>query len=172
MRSLACTLLFLLLFPAAGSAQTSQFDPVVFLSTLNIYQYYGRGNVRVPEGMQSSLVDSVVSNSMTVAFSMLLQTDSADTWKMWLDFDADRYYRPRLTRIFAQRPVGEKEIDPFSKLRDWVETVQKGNIGERVTDEEGTVSWQWMKRTDYYLTIRKVATDTGDWLTLSLALGD
>lgn len=163
---------FLLLFPLTLPAQTQQdYDPVVYLSTVKIHQYYGQGNIRVPEGMNSAMVDSVVSNNMTLGFSMLLSSDSAGAWTMWLDFDSDRYYRPRLTRIFAQRPVGKDEHAPFTELRQWVEAVQKPNIGDvaHESEEEDLVSWPWLRRTDYYLTIRRVDSETGAWLTLDLS---
>lgn len=162
--------LLLLLFPPALSAQTQQgFDPVVYLSTVKIHQYYGQGNIRIPEDMNSAMVDSVVSNNMTLGFSVLLSSDSAGTWKMWLDFDADRYYRPRLTRIFAQRPVGKDEYAPFAELRQWVEAVQKSNLGNVAHESEELVSWPWLRRTGYVLTIRSVDSETGAWLTLDLS---
>lgn len=162
--------LILLLVSLAFPAKAQQdFDPVVFLSTLKIHQYYGQGNIRVPEGMNSVMIDSVVSNNMTLGFSVLLSSDSAGAWKMWLDFDADRYYRPRLTRIFAQRPVGKDENAPFAELRQWVEAVQKPNIGEAVQETEDLVSWPWQRRTEYYLTIRRVDSEPGVWLTIDLS---
>ncbi len=162
--------LLLLLFAPTLNAQTQQgFDPVVYLSTVKIHQYYGQGNIRVPEGMNTSMIDSVVSNNMTLGFSILLTSDSAGAWKLWLDFDADRYYRPRLTRIFAQRPVGPDEQAAFAELRQWVEAVQKRNLGEVSQENEDTVSWPWLQRTDYALTIRRVDSGTGVWLTLDLS---
>ena len=159
-------LFVLLVFPARAQ---QAFDPVVYLSTLKIHQYYGQGNVRVPEGMHAVMVDSVVSNDMTLGFSILLSSDSAGAWKIWLDFDADRYYRPRLTRIFAQRPVGREENAPFAELRRWVTAVQQPNLGEVARESEDLVSWPWMQRTDYYLTIRRVHSDAEVWLTLDLS---
>ncbi|MBN1448212.1 MAG: hypothetical protein JXA28_09805, partial [Bacteroidetes bacterium] len=148
-------LVILLLLPLSARSQL-RFDPVVFLSTVNIHQYYGEGNIRVPDGVHSRLVDSVYSNNTTVGFSMLLSTDSTGAWTVWLDFDADRYSRPRLSRIFAQRPVGEEEVGAFPELRRWIETVQRANIGQAVQEDEDVVAWPWQRRTDYWLTIRRL----------------
>lgn len=157
---------------AADSASHSQshgFDPAVFLSTLRINQNFGEGNVRVPKGTRATLVDSVFSNDLCVYFSMRLEPDSGEGWSTWLDFDADRYYRPLLTRIFAQRRVPEGQDDPLQKFRAWVEVVQKNNLGEATADDGTHVSWPWLTRTAYALTIRLVEEQGERWLTLSLA---
>jgi hypothetical protein len=161
---------FVLVLPVSASSQV-RFDPVVFLSTVSIHQYYGEGSIRVPDGVYSRLVDSVSSNDMTVGFSMLLSSDSAGAWTVWLDFDADRYNQPRLSRVFAQRPVGAEEVGAFPELRHRVETVQSANIGEAVQEDEDLVSWPWQRRTDYSLTIRRLRTEGGAWLTLDVSRG-
>jgi len=157
---------------AADSASHSQshgFDPAVFLSTLRINQNFGEGNVRIPKGTRATLVDSVFTNDLCVYFSMRLEPDSGEGWSTWLDFDADRYYRPLLTRIFAQRRVEDGQDNPLQKFRDWVEVVQQRNLGEATVDDDACVSWPWLTRTAYALTIRLVEEQGERWLTLSLA---
>jgi hypothetical protein len=154
---------------SASRSQSHGFDPVVFLSTLRINQYFGEGKVRIPQGMRVTLVDSAFSNDICVYFSMRLEPDSAEGWTTWLDFDADRYYRPRLSRIFAQRRLPEGQEDAFQKYRAWVEVVQKSNLGEATVREDAIVSWPWLTHTAYTLTIRRIEEQGAHWLTLSLA---
>jgi len=146
----------------------SNFDPVVFLSTLKINQFHGRGNIRPPTGTRAVLVDSVRSNEMTIGFSMFIEPDSGDGWNMWIDFDADRYYRPRLVRVFAQRRVEDGERDAFSALQNWVQAVQGKNIGDPAESDEGVVRWPWLRNTDYYLVVRSIQQHDSQWLTMAL----
>lgn len=169
MRSIVLLFLVLTAAPGRGAAQSQAFDPAVFLSTVNIHQYYGHGNVRVPDGMRAMLVDSLFTDRTCVAFSMRLVPDSGAGWTLWLDFDADRYYRPRLTRVFAQRPVDPGDGEAFTRFRDWVAKVQRRNIGDIAVDSEDHAAWPWQRRTGYRLEIRRVTQEGDPWLTLSLA---
>ncbi|MBN1449002.1 MAG: hypothetical protein JXA28_13815, partial [Bacteroidetes bacterium] len=83
----------------------------------------------------------------------------------------DRYSRPRLSRIFAQRPVGGEEVGAFPELRRWIETVQRANVGQAVQEDEDVVAWPWQRRTDYWLTIRRLRIDGDAWLTLDISRG-
>jgi len=170
MRSFFLTLLLLFVVNGQGNAQTQTFDPAVFLSTVKIHQYYGHGNVRIPDGMRAVLVDSVFSDRTTVAFSLRIEPDSGSGWTTWLDYDVDRYYRPCLTRVFAQRKILPDEEKAFARFRGWVENVQKKTLGTAREKGTHTVSWPWLTRTDYALEIRQVEQEGQSWLTLSLAL--
>lgn len=169
MRAYVFLLFFSLALPGQGVAQGQAFDPAVFLSTVNVHQYYGHGNVRVPDGMRAILVDSLFTDRTCVGFSMRLEPDSGTGWTLWLDFDADRYYRPRLTRVFAQRAVDPADEDAFTRFREWVAKVQRRNIGDIVVDLDDHAAWPWQRRTDYRLDIRHVSQKGRPWLTLSLA---
>jgi hypothetical protein len=146
----------------------ARFDPAVFLSTLHINQIYIDGKIRTPAGMRSTFVDTIWSNQRALAFSIRLEPESGEGWQMWLDFDADVYYRHRLIRILAQRRMGEKRTDAFETYRDWVATVQKHSIGAAVNEKAGQVSWPWLTRTSYYLTLRQELADGVPWLLLVL----
>lgn len=152
------------LFPAGGR----NFDPVVFLSTLKINQHFGQGKIRPPRDTRVALVDSIKSNQMTVGFSMLIAPDSGDGWNMWIDFDADRYYRPRLVRVFAQRRVKEDEEDAFPAFRKWVQVVQAKNFGDPVEESATHLRFPSLRNTDYWLIIRSIIQDGAEWLTMSL----
>ncbi|MCB2206504.1 hypothetical protein KQI65_17300 [bacterium] len=178
MRHIAMTALLLVMFMSGCAhaqqeepqvVQPQRFDPAVFLGSVHINQRFGHGNVRVPGNMHMEMVDSLFTGSSCIGFSMRLSPDSGDGWTMWLDYDVDRYYRPFLMRVFAQRPVGENESDAFPEYRDFVAKVQKSNLGEMKEKGENEVAWQWMRRTAYELSIQRVQKEGGQWLTLSLA---
>ncbi len=146
----------------------SRFDPAVYFSSVHINQMYKEGNIRTPDGMRVAYVDTIWSNSRAIAFSMQLEPEISEGWQMWLDFDADVYYRPRLVRMLAQRPIGLDKTEAFKTYREWVSTVQKLNIGTPSIDKPGEVSWPWLRRTSYYLTLKQESLDGTPWLLLVL----
>lgn len=176
-------ILFAVLLPGMLLAQTSdkkgtavqapltvasRFDPAVFFTSVRINQMYGHGNIDTPEGMQVAFVDTIWSNERAIGFSMRFDPMTGTGWRMWLDFDADIYYRPRLVRMLAQRPMENKQTGAFTTFRDWVATVQERNIGAPVTDTPDLVSWPWLTRTSYFLTLKQESLDGASWLLLVL----
>ncbi|MBE0644535.1 MAG: hypothetical protein IH600_10690 [Bacteroidetes bacterium] len=170
----------LLLFPGLMLAQTAshgmlesaaksqRFDPAVYFSTVHINQMYGHGDFPTPEGMRMTLVDTIWANQRALGFSMQFTPVDGTGWQMWLDFDADVYYRPRLVRIIAQRPIEKGKTDAFASYRDWVSSVQSKNIGAPVMKEAERVRWPWLTRTAYFLTLKQESLDDAPWLLLVL----
>jgi hypothetical protein len=155
---------------AAGTqpAVAARFDPAVYFSEVQINQMYGAGNFHTPDGWRMSLVDTIWANERAIGFSMRLDPESGAGWMLWLDFDADVYYRPRLVRVLAQCPVVKGTTDAFMNYRDWVAAVQQKNIGAAVTNKAGQVTWPWLTRTSYYLTLKQESLDGVPWLLLVL----
>ena len=75
------------------------------------------------DGMRAVLADSLFTDRTCVGFSMRLEADSGAGWTLWLDFDVDRYYRPRLTRVFAQRAVDPAATSSPRERRNWCSAV-------------------------------------------------
>ncbi|MFZ1730214.1 MAG: hypothetical protein WBQ23_07420 [Bacteroidota bacterium] len=153
---------------AAHSAVARRFDPAVFFSTVIINQMYGQDGIDTPAGMRKSLVDSIWANERPIGFSIRLDPESGEGWQMWLDYDADVYYRPRLFRLLAQRPMAKDKTDAFETYRDWVAAVQKDNIGAVVKESPEQIIWPWLTRTSYFLTLKMESLNGVPWLLLVL----
>ncbi len=153
---------------AQQAAASSRFDPAVYFATVHINQMYGHGDFPKPEGMRETFADTILSNDRVIGFSMQFMPKQGPGWQLWLDFDVDVYYRPRLVRMLAQRPIEKGKTDAFASYRDWVVSVQKKNIG--ATEELGTrhVRWPWLTRTSYFLTLREESLEGTPWLLLLL----
>ncbi len=148
--------------------ETASFDPAEYFSSLRINQMYGNGEFAKPEGMTVAFEDSIRSNERAIGFSMHFTPQSGSGWQIWLDFDADVYYRPRLVRMLAQRPLAEGEDGTFAAYRERVSSVLATDIGAPEDIDDGYVRWPWLTRTSYYLSLRETSLDETPWLLLVL----
>ena len=147
-----------------------RFDAIAFLGTLALNREWTEGAFVQPPNTVRAYIDSLYSNSELVAFTVRYSDSGRTGWRLWMDFDADRFRALRLVKVFAQKENPDSGLESYDKLVSWVEHLLAKKIMEKEKPGDVVAAWRWMARPDYKLTVKLVpdGSNSGSYLTVRL----
>lgn len=163
-------LLLVLLFAgvsAAAQERSDRFDPVTYVGTLSLFRQWTDNAFLVPPHAVRSFRDTIHANGAVVAFTVTHTDSLPGGWTLHMDFDPDRFGAIRLVRIHGRKIAAEGGADEFVRLDAWIQAL----LGKRIMDRQeaaDAVTWRWMARPEYALSIRRQPGDAAAVLTLRL----
>jgi hypothetical protein len=144
----ACLLLGIV---TQGAVFAQSFDPINELKSVLINRDYSQENFPETPGMLRAFLDSMQIDGVLQAFTIYEYESRKEGWKIWKDFDADRFRVPRLTAVVMRYSVPRNAAKQWRAIRDSINEQLKTRTCDFKAVSEKMCKWEWIPRSGYVL---------------------
>ncbi len=139
---------------AQAPSSAPRVDPISYLQKLYINKIFSMENNPLPVGMRRMFVDTIRVDGIVKGFTTIDVEGRRNGWRVWMDFDADRWNDCRLTAVRMRQTPATDARKVVTALWSAVEKRMVDQVGKGRKVDTNTMNWDWIPRFMYRLTIR------------------